>query len=257
MLIDWFTVFAQIINFLILIFLLHRFLYKPIVKTIKSRQQEIEHRWQEAEKKKEAAQAEAASYRQKQQELEVKKQEFLDRAQEQGEEKYHQLLQQARQEVEQKQVDWENALAQQQEQFLENLQQKIAEQVYQIACQALQELADISLEQQAIATFIHRLETLDEEKQQSLSESLSKSNNGIVIRSSFELSADTRQKILDSLHCKQIYPGNNLQFTTTPDLICGIELQASDYKVAWNLKSYLQSLEENFVRENKLIINNK
>jgi F-type H+-transporting ATPase subunit b len=32
MLIDWFTVVAQIINFLILVYLLKRFLYKPIIK---------------------------------------------------------------------------------------------------------------------------------------------------------------------------------------------------------------------------------
>lgn len=52
MLIDWFTVIAQVINFLILVFLLHRFLYRPITKTIQARQKEIQRRWQEAEEEK-------------------------------------------------------------------------------------------------------------------------------------------------------------------------------------------------------------
>ena len=34
MLIDWFTVFAQAVNFLILVWLLKRFLYKPILHAI-------------------------------------------------------------------------------------------------------------------------------------------------------------------------------------------------------------------------------
>ena len=34
MLIDWFTVAAQVVNFLVLMWLLKRFLYKPIVYAI-------------------------------------------------------------------------------------------------------------------------------------------------------------------------------------------------------------------------------
>jgi F0F1-type ATP synthase membrane subunit b/b' len=41
MLIDWFTVGAEAINFLILMWLLKRFLYKPILDAIESREQKI------------------------------------------------------------------------------------------------------------------------------------------------------------------------------------------------------------------------
>lgn len=244
MLIDWFTVVAQLLNFVILVVLLYRFLYKPITKTIRTRQNQLEKRWQEAEEKQKAAEQEKAEYAEKQQQLAQKKQEFLDRAQAQGEQKYHQLLQQARQEVEQKQAAWEEAIAQQQDQFFESLQHKVTEQVYDIARRALQELADAQLEQQAIATFIDRLKNLDEQQRQSLTQSLSKSDNGLIIRSSFKLTPENRDKIIDSLHQQQIYRENNFRFATTPDLICGIELQASDYKIAWNVKSYLQSLHQ-------------
>ena len=38
MLIDWFTVGAQVLNFLILVFLMWRFLYKPILAAIDERE---------------------------------------------------------------------------------------------------------------------------------------------------------------------------------------------------------------------------
>ncbi len=247
MLIDWFTVIAQLINFLILVFLLHRFLYRPIIKTIRARQEEIDRHWQQAREQQEAAKAEAASYEEKQQQLEQKRQEIMAQAQKEGEREYHNLVQQARQEVEQKQAAWEEAIAQQQGQFFENLQQKVIEQVYEIARRALQELADIQFEQQAIATFIHRLENLDEQERQSLAQSLQKSARGLVIYSSFELPLESREKIVDALHRQQIYQGHNLRFATKPDLICGLELQASDYKIAWNLKSYLHSFKKHFL----------
>lgn len=249
MLIDWFTVVAQLFNFLILVWLLRRILYRPIIKTIKSRQAEIDRRWHQAEEQKQVAELEAAFYQQQQQQIEQEKQEIIAKAEVEAKQEYYNFIEHARREVEQQQAVWSNAIAQQQEQFFENLQHKITEQVFQIARQVLKELADVSLEQKAIATFIHRLETLDQQKQQSLSQSLSKSENGMIIRSSFELSADTREKILDSLHQQQIYQDNNVRFATTPDLICGIELQTSDYKVAWNLKSYLQSLERHFAED--------
>ena len=41
MLIDWFTIAAQAVNFLILIWLMKRYLYQPILRAIASREQLI------------------------------------------------------------------------------------------------------------------------------------------------------------------------------------------------------------------------
>jgi F-type H+-transporting ATPase subunit b len=41
MLIDWFTVGAQTLNFLILVWLMKRFLYKPILNAIDTREKRI------------------------------------------------------------------------------------------------------------------------------------------------------------------------------------------------------------------------
>ncbi len=246
MLIDWFTIVAQIINFLILVFLLHRFLYKPIVKTIKSRQNEIERRWQDAEDEKESAKQTANSYKQKQRELEQKEQDIIAQAQEEADHKYHNLVEQARQEVEQKRQSWEESLQQDKEQFYSHLREKITQQVYEISRHAFEDLANISLEKQVINRFLHRLENLSEKERHHLAACLQKNDNGLVIRSHFEIPSENRDQILNSLHRTQIYQGENVHFTETSDLICGIELQASDYKIAWNLKDYLQNLEIEF-----------
>ena len=58
MLIDGFTVVAQIINFLILLFLLRRFLYGPIIKIMEERQAKIAAQLAEAKQLKETAEAE-------------------------------------------------------------------------------------------------------------------------------------------------------------------------------------------------------
>ena len=52
MLIDWFTIGAQALNFLILVWLMKRFLYKPILHAIDAREQRIARELAEADKKK-------------------------------------------------------------------------------------------------------------------------------------------------------------------------------------------------------------
>ena len=52
MLIDWFTVAAQAVNFLILVWLLKRFLYKPILGAMDAREQRIASRLRQAETEK-------------------------------------------------------------------------------------------------------------------------------------------------------------------------------------------------------------
>ena len=41
MTIDWFTVGAQIVNFIVLVWLLKRFLYKPVLAAIDAREKRI------------------------------------------------------------------------------------------------------------------------------------------------------------------------------------------------------------------------
>ncbi|MDJ0597704.1 MAG: F0F1 ATP synthase subunit B [Crocosphaera sp.] len=243
MLINWFTVIAQTINFLILIFLLNRFLYKPIVKTIKARQQEIQQRWQETEKEKKLAKEEADSYQQKQQELEKKQQNIMNQAEIKAEEKYDDLVEQAHQDVEQKRKSWQESMEQEKTQFFNSFQEKIIHQVYKMTHHILADLADVSLEQQMITRFIHRLENLSEQERENLVKSFNTTENDLTIRSHFEISSESRDRLINSLHQTQIYQGNNIQFITSSDLICGLELQSNNYKIAWNLKNYIEDLD--------------
>jgi hypothetical protein len=55
MLIDWFTVGAQALNFLILVWLMKRFLYKPILNAVAEREKRIAAELADAAQKKDDA----------------------------------------------------------------------------------------------------------------------------------------------------------------------------------------------------------
>ncbi|MEA5506095.1 F0F1 ATP synthase subunit B [Halotia wernerae UHCC 0503] len=246
MLINWFTVIAQIINFVILVYLLYRFLYKPINKTMQERQKRIERRWQEAEQQREEVHKEASSYRQQQQELNEQREEIIAEAKATAEQQRQELVKTTRREVEQMQQGWREAIAREQDAFLETLQQQVTQQTYEIARRALKDLADTQLEQQAIAVFLNRLQQLDTEEKELLFASIRQSEQNIIIRSSFDIPQSQRQNIIDVLKAQNITNENNIQFLTTPDLICGIQLKAVNQEISWNFDNYLQNLEAHF-----------
>ena len=80
MLIDWFTVISQIINFLILIFLLKRFLYRPILKAIDAREERITNELQAAELQKSEAAKNEKKYQDLLNSLEANKTELITKA---------------------------------------------------------------------------------------------------------------------------------------------------------------------------------
>ena len=65
MLIDWFTAGAQALNFLILVWLLKRFLYRPILDAIDAREKRISADLADADETKAQAQAEREAFRRK------------------------------------------------------------------------------------------------------------------------------------------------------------------------------------------------
>jgi F-type H+-transporting ATPase subunit b len=65
MLIDWFTVAAQAVNFLILVWLMKRFLYKPILNAIDAREKKIAATVADASKQKADAEGEKNEFKKK------------------------------------------------------------------------------------------------------------------------------------------------------------------------------------------------
>lgn len=243
MLIDWFTVAAQIVNFLILVALLKYFLYDRIVKAMDEREERIKSRLDEAQKKKEEAAQEAKSYREKNKELETKRQEMLSRAKEEAETRRKELVQQARQEAEDLRAGWRKAVEKERESFIRDLRKMAAYQVYAVARLSLKDLADADLEERAVDVFLERILKMGEQERKELADSVKNGDGRVVVRSAFEMPATSRQKITRALH-DHIADDIEVEYETASELIMGIEMKTPDRKLSWTVKHYLATLED-------------
>src|SRR3990172_2764168 len=97
MLIDWFTVGAQALNFLVLVWLLKRFLYQPILEAIDAREQRIAKELADADAKKAEAQKERAEFQHKNEAFEQQRAALLGKATDEAKAERQRLLAEARQ----------------------------------------------------------------------------------------------------------------------------------------------------------------
>ncbi|MBN1312685.1 MAG: F0F1 ATP synthase subunit B [Anaerolineae bacterium] len=242
--IEWFTVVAEIINFAILLYLLQRFLYKPIIKTMDQRKQKIAARLREAEEMRSEAERQAERYRQQRQELEDARDEQLAIVYKEVESRRKELLEEALEEIQEKKRDWQEVLRREQETFMQEFRQRVGQGAGEIARRALQDLADVRIEQRMVELFVARLQELKPDARAKISEAIQRSDGKIVVRSAFELPAEAQQMIAEAVQI-HILGENNLHphFEIAPDLISGIEMQVYGQQIAWTIKDYLAGLE--------------
>lgn len=243
MLIDWFTVIAQIVNFLVLVLLLRRFLYRPIMNAMTTRESKIADRLAQAEEQREAARAEIEAYQQKNAAFEQERETLMREAQKQVGERRKAWLEQAKQDVEQSRSRWQKALAEEKESFLQTARQQAGQQTYQVIRRALADLADEELEARIVKIFLARVAALPEAEAKSMIAVLKQETAVLTINSSFDIDNTDRQALRKAIFAR-FGPGQAIEFHTTPDLICGLELAAPGHKIAWSLASYMDELEE-------------
>lgn len=243
--IDWFTLVAQIINFLILLVLLRLVLYKPVLRAMDEREEKIASRLEEAEQKHTAAQEEAETYRHKRQEIDAERDEILKQARAEVERKRNALMEDARQDVDQARADWHHSLEREKQAFLRDLRARVNRQVFAVIRRALSDLADTELEEQMVRRFVQRLRSTAQDENQALTQIL-RDGHDITIYSAFELSDDARNAIASAL--ERHSPNLHLEYRIDTDAISGLTLTSNDYQLGWNFDDYLETLEAN-VRE--------
>ena len=241
--IDWFVFLAQIFNFLLLMYLLKRFLYGRIIKAMDDREAKIAARFAEADELKTKAEEEALLYEKRNQSLNEKKETMLNEATLAAEAKRKELMEKVRVEVDAVKARWQDMLIREQDAFFYDLRQRAAKQLYATARKALSDLADADLEERIVEEFLRRVQSLDEEKSTQLRKAISGGGNRVTIQSAFGIPSP-RQKQIEEVLKKQITNGFTIRYLQEPDIVSGIEMRVNGHKIAWSLNEYLETLVE-------------
>ena len=243
MLIDWFTVGAQTLNFIILVWLLKRFLYKPILRAIDERENRIATELADADTKKAEAQKERDEFQQKNEEFDRQRTTLLSKATNEVQAERQRLLDEARKAADALSSKRQETLRNEAMNLNQAIIRRTQQEVFAITRKALMDLATTSLEERLGEVFTRRLQEIDDKAKKNLAEALKTATDPAVVRSAFDLPAEQRATIQNALN-ETFAAEIRLRFETAPDLISGIELIANGQKIAWSIADYLVSLEK-------------
>lgn len=237
MLINWFTVLVQIVNFLILIYLLKRFLFKPILRAMAEREKNMADALNRAEQAEQTAQARARALEKEKTALAKAREGLMAEARNQVAQWREDTVKEARDEVEALRGAWLSNMTRDRQAFLDGLKQRMVEQVVHISGKVIRDLADQGLNRQVLRVFLEKVA----DGKDALSRNAMK--RGIVVQSGIPLEDDDVQTVRERLS-QWFSGGTRIQFESAPELGFGIQLMAGDYKTAWHLADYLRDLEK-------------
>ncbi|MBN1458109.1 MAG: hypothetical protein JXA57_01140 [Armatimonadetes bacterium] len=241
--IDWFTLVAQIINFLILVGLLKKFLYAPIIRAMDDRERGIASRLEEANTREREAREEIEAYRAKRRELEEGREEALARAREEAEKTRHELIASARDDVHEMQQQWRRAVQDEQESFLRDLQAEVGKGVCEVTARIMRDLANERLQDHIVEVFLDRARDFEGDDREAFLEAINAAGGQVTVRSTFELGEKQRQKVAQLVRQKFVADGT-VAFEEDLDLICGLELRSGGRRMGWNVDDYLGAVAE-------------
>jgi len=243
MLIDWFTVAAQALNFLILVWLMKRFLYKPILNAIDTREKLIAKELADADAKKKEAQKEHEEFQKKNEGFDQQRAALLTKATDEAKAERERLLGEARKAAEALSAKRQESLIHDAQNLNQSISRLAQNEVFAITRKALTDLATTSLEERMGEVFDRRLRELNGNAKSLLGDALRKNSEPALIRSTFDLPAAQRAAIQNALN-ETFSAEIHIRFETAPDLVSGVELTSNGQKVGWSIADYLASLEK-------------
>jgi len=248
--INWFTVIAQILNFLVLVWLMKRYLYKPILNAIDDREKKIVGQLADAKTKKEEAQKEQDEFNKKNEVFDRQKKDMMDKATSEAATQGQKLLEDAKNNAKALQDKLEKAAKDQQENLNRQTEQKTEKEVFAITKKVLTDLAGVDFEEQSVNVFIKRISGIKENEKDLFKKALLPGSGTILVQSAFDLT-EKQQTEIKSEVTKMLGTKPSFEFKTSPALIGGIELTTNGYKLAWSIAEYVNSFEKSIALANQ------
>lgn len=243
--IDWWTFAAQIINLIILLFLLRKFLYIPVLKAVETRQKMIADALQKADDARQKAQKITAECEQRLAQIEVQKQQILVEANAKAEDFAQKLMQEAKEQYQAAVAGWQNKVLGEQKAFEVAMQNLIAEYFAKFADSALTQMADVHLNDLVFAKFMEKLQA-------------EKEHLSVIFGGQEKFIIHTAQPLSDeNLHIIKHFLQENAGISSVAEftidlnsgLICGVAVEAGGQQISWHLADYMQQFQQQLQNE--------
>ena len=243
--IDLVTLIAQIINLVVLIWLMKRFLYQPVLKMISERQALIDAEIKKAHQARQEALLQEAQYTKKVADFDARRSLMMSEAHQEVEAFKQKILDESKQAISYSRKNWQTELEQEKKSFDSGLQVAIIKNFKLFASDALKDMAGVELTSLVLDKFKEKVQKMPKTNRKKMSDNILK-NKKVIISTDSKLDAVKKNELKEFL-LKEFEISETIKFEFKEDenLICGIQIQVGEHQTSWNLKNYLEAFEEN------------
>ncbi|MGR9086175.1 MAG: F0F1 ATP synthase subunit delta [Gammaproteobacteria bacterium] len=239
------TFVLEIFNFLILVWILQRFFYRPVLAVIARRRQQIDESLSDAKRLHQEAEALRNLYENRQKLWEQEKQAALSALTQQIETQRSEQLNKLRAELEQERQKAEVTLSRQQQDFQRQVEKQALLNGARFAGLLLRLTAGPQLEARLFSMLIERIDDLPEACRVYNPEMLDQQTDGlqIIVASAYPLPSNSRRQLEQRLTA--VIDGSlSFQYQQDSELISGIRIDIGAWVLHANLKHELAGFAE-------------
>ena len=248
MTIDGFTLVAQIVNFVLLLVLLRVFLFRPIQRVMREREERIARAYAEAHEARTEAEARARELEGERERFEAERRERLAALESEVDREREERLATVAAEADEVRAAWRAEFEREREALGEQVRTAAAAVLRDALERGWRELADEDLEAHALEVFARRLAAIDGEDRAALAEAVRA--GPVRFATAFEANEAQRDALRAATRAAvaaadggEDDPLDAATFVRDPDLLAGVRLRAGDRRVGWTLRAHLEDLE--------------
>ena len=246
---DLTTFLAQIVNLFLLIWILKRFLYRPVMDVIEKRQSQINHNIQEAEDKLSSASKLQQTLALQQEEFEKQRQKRLDQLDKEIEQHKTQMFNELERDYIARRQSLQDDLNRSWTAAKSQAQEMIASEFIALSQKILTEWSVQNPMDQLLTLFQKKIVDLSIKKQTQLQNLLLKQKS-LQIITSHTLTKKQQVMIRGILQNSfDLPPKVRIQYKKRPDLILGLEMRIGNFLLDWNLNSYLDEMSQHLKQQ--------
>ena len=245
---SWSTFVLEIINFLVLVWILKRFLYKPVMDVIARRRSEIEKTRAEAAQLQADAQKLQQQYEGRVEEWNAERQQAREALNSELETERTRRIEALQGELEKKKEQAMVAEERRLRDELQRIEETAMTQSAQFASRLLSTVAGAETETRLVQFLIGELANLPAERVQQLREHHGSTIDQVVVVSAFEL-GDEERSALEQAMTELIGEQHPVRFDQDPELIGGVRITIGAWVLGFNLADELKGLTQLAIEE--------
>jgi len=240
---NWTTFLLEIGNFLVLVWILTRLLYRPILDTIAQRTAAVQHDLAEAERLHQEAHDLQIQYERRQADWTVEAERLRGRMVEDVQREKRRLLEELQSTIQQER-EKSSAL---EERRLTDLRRQVEDtavlQGGLFATKLLTRLANAELDARLVSMLIEDLRLLDADRQQAIRNACAQPPGPVIVTSAHLLSQPQRDWLTEAVHSLLGQPAS-CEWREDPRLLAGVRISLGPWMLQANLQDELRFFSE-------------